>query len=123
MVARAGILVLIAVDTAMTGHTGTEELAANAVASAPLVPMLLLGVGLLSGTTVFIAHAVASGSTLVSQGTVVRPNCSLPHCSASLSPAVYLRFDSAWFREPWSALRRDKIPNFDFFTTRHKARV
>ena len=51
MVARAGILVLIAVDTAMTGHTVTEELAANAVASAPLVPMLLLGVGLLSGTT------------------------------------------------------------------------
>ena len=122
MVARAGILVLIAVDTAMTGHAGTDELPAYAVASAPLVPMLLLGVGLLSGT-VFIAHAVASGSTLVSRGTVVRPDCSLPHCLASLSPAVYLRFDSAWFREPWSALRRDKIPNFDFFTTRHKARV
>ena len=62
MVARAGILVLIAVDTAMTGHASTAELAAYAVASAPLVPMLLLGVGLLSGTTVFIAHAVASGS-------------------------------------------------------------
>ena len=61
MVARAGILVLIAVDTAMTGHAGTEELAAYAVASAPLVPMLLLGVGLLSATTVFIAHAVAFG--------------------------------------------------------------
>ena len=43
MVARAGILVLIAVDTAMTGHAGIEELAAYAVASAPLVPMLLLG--------------------------------------------------------------------------------
>jgi multidrug resistance protein, MATE family len=61
MVARAGILVLISVDTAMTGHAGATELAAYAVAGAPLVPLLLLGIGLLSGTTVFVAHALANG--------------------------------------------------------------
>ena len=72
---------------------------------------------------IFWGVMVRSATSLVSLGTVARPNCLLPHCLASLSPALYLRFDSARFREPWSALRRDKIPKFDFFTTRHKARV
>lgn len=57
MLARAGILVLIAVDTAMTGHAGAVELAYYALATAPQVPMLLVGIGLLMGTMVLTAQA------------------------------------------------------------------
>jgi MATE family multidrug resistance protein len=49
MVARAGILMLVAVDTAMTGHAGAVELAYYGLAMAPRVPMILVGIGLLMG--------------------------------------------------------------------------
>ena len=61
MVARAGILVLVAVDTAMTGHAGAVELAYYGLAMAPQMPMLLVGIGLLMGTVVMTAQAEGAG--------------------------------------------------------------
>ena len=45
-IGRMGILVLIAVDTAMTGHAGADELAYYAVGTAPQVTRGRVGVGL-----------------------------------------------------------------------------
>jgi MATE family multidrug resistance protein len=61
MVARLGILMLVTVDTAMVGRVGVEELAWYALAMAPQVPMLLLGIGMLMGTLVLGAQAVGAG--------------------------------------------------------------
>lgn len=57
MLARLGILVLVAVDTAMTGHFGAVELAYYGLAMAVHVPMILIGIGLLMGTVVLTAQA------------------------------------------------------------------
>jgi len=61
MVARAGALVLVAVDTAMTGHAGPAELAYYGLAIAPQVPLFLVGIGLMMGTGVLTAQAEAAG--------------------------------------------------------------
>ena len=61
IVARCGLLVLIAVDTAMTGHAGGSELAAYGLSMAPQVPMMLFGVGLLMGVVVLCSQAVGAG--------------------------------------------------------------
>lgn len=71
MVARAGSLVLIAVDTAMVGHAGTAELAAYGIALAPVVPVLLLGIGLVMGTVIMVAEACGS-SRSAEAGAVLR---------------------------------------------------
>lgn len=61
--ARLGILLLVSVDTAMTGHAGATELAYYGLAMAPQVPMLLVGIGLLMGTVVLTAQAEGAGNT------------------------------------------------------------
>ena len=61
MVARAGILVLVAVDTAMTGRAGAVELAYYGLAMATQMPMLLVAIGLLMGTVVLTAQAEGAG--------------------------------------------------------------
>jgi len=61
MFARMGILLLVTVDTAMTGRAGVDELAWYALAMAPQVPMLLLGIGMLMGTLVLSAQAMGAG--------------------------------------------------------------
>ena len=60
MVARAGSLVLIAVDTAMIGHAGAAELAAYGIALAPMVPLLLIGIGFVTGTVVLVSEALGA---------------------------------------------------------------
>ena len=62
MVARAGLLVLVTVDTAMTGHAGANELAYYSLAMAPQVPMLLVSIGLLMGTMVLCAQSQGAGN-------------------------------------------------------------
>ena len=57
MFARLGILLLVAVDTAMTGQFGAVELAHYGLAMAVHVPMILIGIGLLMGTVVLTAQA------------------------------------------------------------------
>ena len=63
MLGRIGILVMVAVDTAMTGHQGPVELAYYALALAPQIPMILVGIGLLLGTVVLTAQADGAGDT------------------------------------------------------------
>ena len=57
IIARAGLLVMVAVDTAMIGHYSTEHLAFYAAANAIQIVMVLIGVGLLQGTMIFVAQA------------------------------------------------------------------
>jgi len=58
MFARMGILLLVTVDTAMTGRAGVDELAWYALAMAPQIPMMLFGIGMLMGTLVLCAQAI-----------------------------------------------------------------
>ncbi len=62
IVARAGILLMVAVDIAMTGHAGKDELAYLGIAAAPQVMLLLVGIGMLYGTAVLVAQADGAGA-------------------------------------------------------------
>ena len=62
IVARAGLLIMVAVDTAMIGHYGTLDLAFYAAANALQVIMILVAVGLLQGTVVLVAQAHGAGT-------------------------------------------------------------
>ena len=61
MLSRLGILTIVAADTAMTGWAGSRELAAYAISAAPHTPMLLVGVGLMTGTVVLASQAEGAG--------------------------------------------------------------
>lgn len=63
MLGRMGLLIMVAVDTAMTGHEGPIELAFYGLAMAPQIPMLLVGIGLLLGTVILTAQADGAGDT------------------------------------------------------------
>ena len=62
IVMRAGLLIMVAVDTAMIGHYGTLNLAFYAAANALQVIMVLVSVGLLQGTMVLVAQAHGAGA-------------------------------------------------------------
>jgi len=57
MFARAGLLVMAFVATAFVGQAGATELAYFAIASAPQLMLLSLGIGLMLGTGVLTAQA------------------------------------------------------------------
>ena len=61
MLARLGVLTIVTMDTAMSGHASGDDLAWYAVAIAPQIPLLLVGIGLLMGTIVMTAQAVGGG--------------------------------------------------------------
>lgn len=61
VIARAGLLLMLAVDTAMLGHHATDELAAFAAANAVQIVMVLVAVGLLQGTAILTAQAAGAG--------------------------------------------------------------
>lgn len=61
VVSRSGMLVLIAVDTAMTGRAGATQLAYLGIGIAPQVLMTVASVGLLVGTAVLAAQADGAG--------------------------------------------------------------
>ncbi len=61
MMARAGILLMAAVDTIMTGRVGAAELAAYGLGNVPFVVFLLFGVGMLTGAVPLIAQADGAG--------------------------------------------------------------
>lgn len=61
VVSRSGALILIAVDTAMTGRAGARELAYLGLGIAPQVVLLVIGIGLLAGTAVLAAQADGAG--------------------------------------------------------------
>ena len=62
MLARLGVLTIVTMDTAMSGHASGDDLAWYAVAIAPQIPLLLVGIGLLMGTIVMTAQAMGAGS-------------------------------------------------------------
>ena len=62
MFARLGVLTIITADTVMSGHASGDDLAWYAVAMAPQVPMMLVGIGLLMGTVVMTAQAIGAGN-------------------------------------------------------------
>ncbi len=61
MMARAGILVLATVDTAMSGHAGSNQIAWYGLGSALHIPFLLVGIGMLLGTSVIAAQSDGAG--------------------------------------------------------------
>ena len=62
MLARLGVLTIVTMDTAMSGHASADDLAWYAVAIAPQIPLMLVGIGLLMGTIVMTAQAVGAGA-------------------------------------------------------------
>ena len=61
MLARSGLLVMAAVDTIMAGRAGSEQLAFYAVAMAPQIMLVLVGIGLMMGTVVLTAQSDGAG--------------------------------------------------------------
>ena len=62
MLARLGVLTIVTMDTAMSGHASGADLAWYSVAIAPQIPLMLVGIGLLMGTIVMTAQAVGGGT-------------------------------------------------------------
>lgn len=58
MIARAGLVIMVTVDSVMIGNTSTEMLAHYGVSQAPHVTLLVLGIGLMAATTILSAQAV-----------------------------------------------------------------
>ncbi len=61
MIARAGLVIMVTIDTIMLGHTSTDMLAYYGLASGPHVALLVLGIGLMASTTILSAQAVGGG--------------------------------------------------------------
>jgi multidrug resistance protein, MATE family len=61
MLARAGLLVMVTVDTVMSGRVAAEQLAYYGIAIAPHLAFLLVGIGLLMGTVVVTAQTDGAG--------------------------------------------------------------
>ena len=61
MLARAGLLVMISVDTIMCGRVAAAELAYYGIALAPHLGFVLVGIGLLMGTVVVTAQTDGAG--------------------------------------------------------------
>ena len=61
MLARLGMVVMITVDTAMTGRAGAATLAAFAISMPPQIILLTIATGMLTGTVVLAAQADGAG--------------------------------------------------------------
>lgn len=61
VVARSGVLIMMAVDTAMTGGVGGDELAFFGLGLSPTIALTLLGLGFLLGITVLTSQADGAG--------------------------------------------------------------
>ena len=61
MLTRAGLIIMISVDSIMTGRAGAEPLAHYAISLAPHITLLVIGIGLLVGTVMLTAQADGAG--------------------------------------------------------------
>jgi MATE family multidrug resistance protein len=61
VIARTGILTMATVDIIMLGHYGAEDVAWYGIGMAPYIVLLLIGIGLLTGTLVMTSHARGAG--------------------------------------------------------------
>lgn len=60
MIARAGLVIMVTIDSIMLGQASTEMLAHYSLASGPHVSLLVLGIGLMAATTILSAQAVGA---------------------------------------------------------------
>jgi MATE family multidrug resistance protein len=63
VVARSGVLIMMTVDTAMTGSAGAEELAWFGIGLSPTIALTLLGLGFLLGVTILTSQAEGAGES------------------------------------------------------------
>ena len=61
MLARAGLVIIITVDTVMSGWAGGNALAYYGASLAPHITMLTVGIGLLTGPVVYVAQMAGAG--------------------------------------------------------------
>jgi len=61
MIARCGFVIMVAVDTAMTGQVSKETLAHYSIAMAPHLPLMVIGIGMMVATTILAAQARGAG--------------------------------------------------------------
>lgn len=61
ILARSGIVLMITVDIIMVGHYSSQELANQSIALALIMPMIVIGLGLLMGTLVITANLFGAG--------------------------------------------------------------
>jgi MATE family multidrug resistance protein len=61
VVARTGILTMATADIVMLGHYGAEDVAWYGIGVTPFIVLLLIGIGLLTGTLVMTSHARGAG--------------------------------------------------------------
>lgn len=61
VVARAGILTMASADIIMLGHYRAEDVAWYGIGLTPYIVLLLIGIGLLTGTLVMTSHARGAG--------------------------------------------------------------
>lgn len=61
MLSRAGLLIMVAVDTAMIGHAGIEPLAHFGLANAIHIPTLVVMIGLLTSVVILSSQAIGAG--------------------------------------------------------------
>jgi MATE family multidrug resistance protein len=59
--ARTGLILMLTVDTVMTGRLGGEELAFLAVGISPQITLMLVAIGALQATVVLTAQAIGAG--------------------------------------------------------------
>lgn len=57
MIARAGLVIMVTVDTIMVGQVSSDMLAHYGISLAPHVTLLVLGIGLMAATTILSAQA------------------------------------------------------------------
>lgn len=62
--ARSGVLIMMAVDTAMTGSAGGDELAWFGIGLSPTIALTLLGLGFLLGVSILTSQADGAGESV-----------------------------------------------------------
>ncbi|MDH3236810.1 MAG: MATE family efflux transporter [Alphaproteobacteria bacterium] len=95
IIARAGILTMATADTIMLGHYAAGDLAYYGIGVAPFIVVLLIGIGLLTGTLVMTSHARGAGTPRECGGVWRR---SLPYAVLiGITGTVLLQFAEPFF--------------------------
>jgi len=60
-IGRIGIVLMTTIDFMMVGHFSSTELSYMSIGNAPVMPLVVIGLGLLSGTAIMVANARGGG--------------------------------------------------------------
>lgn len=60
-IGRIGIVLMTTIDFMMVGHFSSAELSYMSIGNAPVMPLVVIGLGLLSGTAIMVANARGEG--------------------------------------------------------------